>query len=69
VDDGGDRMSNKIRKAQVQKIPYMLIAGDNEAQAEQVAVRLSTGKDLGPMPVKEFIARIKEIISKKETVG
>ncbi len=62
VDDGPDRMQNKIRKAQGAKIPYMLIVGDKEAQAEAVAVRLRTGEDLKAMPVGQFIARAKELI-------
>jgi len=56
VDDAGDRMGNKIRKAQEQKIPYMLIVGKREVEAGAVAVRLRTGEDLGPRPVDEFLA-------------
>ncbi|BCX05938.1 MAG: threonine--tRNA ligase [Candidatus Roseilinea sp.] len=62
VDDGPDRMQNKIRKAQSMKIPYMLVVGDKEAQAEAVAVRLRTGEDLKAMPVGQFIARAKGLI-------
>ena len=46
IDDGGDRMNAKIRKAQLQKIPYMLVAGDKEVEAGTVAVRLRSGEDL-----------------------
>lgn len=69
VDAGGDRMGNKIRKAQGQKIPYMLVVGDNESEAGQVAVRVSGGEDLGPKPVAEFIELANEVIAKKETVA
>ncbi len=62
VDDGPDRMQNKIRKAQAMKIPYMLVVGDREAQADAVAVRLRTGEDLGAMPVGQFIARATGLI-------
>ncbi len=62
VDDGPDRMQNKIRKAQSAKIPYMLIVGDKEAQAEAVAVRLRTGEDLKAMPIGQFIARARGLI-------
>ncbi|MDW8351153.1 MAG: threonine--tRNA ligase, partial [Anaerolineae bacterium] len=62
VDDGPDRMQNKIRKAQSMKIPYMLIVGDKEAQADAVAVRLRTGEDLKAMPVGQFIARARQLI-------
>ena len=58
VDDGGDRMGAKIRKAQLEKIPYMLVVGDREAEAEQVAVRDRTGDDLGAMPVLQLVERL-----------
>jgi len=56
VDAGRDRMQAKIRAAQLQKIPYMLIVGKREAAAGAVAVRLRTGRDLGAMPVDQFLA-------------
>ena len=49
VDDSNERMGNKIRKAQLQKIPYMLIAGDREIESNQVAIRRRGGEDLGTM--------------------
>lgn len=54
VDSGGDRMQNKIRVAQGQKIPYMLVVGDKEAEADAVAVRVRSGENLGAMPVSDF---------------
>jgi len=54
VDAGGDRMQNKIRVAQGQKIPFMLVVGDKEAEADAVAVRVRSGENLGAMPVAEF---------------
>jgi len=65
VDDSGDRMQAKIRKAQLQKIPYMLIVGDREQEAGTVAVRLRTGKDLGAMPVADFLQRARQVIADK----
>jgi threonyl-tRNA synthetase len=65
VDDSGDRMGNKIRKAQGQKIPYMLVVGDKEVAANQVSVRLRSGDDLGPQPVAAFIALAREAIDEK----
>ncbi|MCS6773357.1 MAG: threonine--tRNA ligase [Anaerolineae bacterium] len=62
VDDGTERMQNKIRKAQMMKIPYMLVVGDKEQQTSAVAVRLRTGEDLKAMPVEAFVARAKEKI-------
>jgi len=57
VDDSSARMNAKIRAAQKQKIPYMLIVGDKEVEAEQVAVRLRSGENLGPMPVAAFLEK------------
>jgi threonyl-tRNA synthetase len=57
VDDGPDRMNAKIRRAQLRKIPYMLVIGDREAQEETVAVRLRSGEDLGAVPIQAFIDR------------
>ncbi len=57
IDQSRERMQNKIRRAQLQKIPYMLILGNKEQEADAVAVRLRSGEDLGALPVDEFIAR------------
>jgi threonyl-tRNA synthetase len=57
VDDSNDRMGAKIRNAQTQKVPYMLVMGDTEAEAGQVAPRLRSGEDLGAISVDDFIAR------------
>jgi threonyl-tRNA synthetase len=65
VDDSGDRMGNKIRKAQEQKVPYMLVVGDKEVQAGAVAVRLRSGQDLGPKTVAEAVAMIQQAVSEK----
>jgi threonyl-tRNA synthetase len=59
VDYSSERMQKKIRDAQLQKIPYMLVVGEREAAEGKVAVRLRSGKDLGPMPLETFIARLK----------
>ncbi|MDE2969200.1 MAG: His/Gly/Thr/Pro-type tRNA ligase C-terminal domain-containing protein, partial [Chloroflexota bacterium] len=48
----------KIRNAQLQKVPYMLVVGDREAEAKAAAVRLRDGSDLGPMPIEELAARM-----------
>ncbi len=58
VDARSERMNAKIRHAQLQKVPYMLVAGDREVEAGTVAVRVRTGEDLGAIPLAEFIARI-----------
>src|SRR5258706_6457104 len=59
IDTSNERMQKKIRDAQLQKIPYMLVVGERQAAEGKVAVRLRSGKDLGPMPLETFISRIK----------
>ncbi len=60
LDDSSDRMGNKIRQAQGQKVPYMLVMGDKEAEAGAVALRLRSGEDLGAVSVDDFIQRAKQ---------
>jgi threonyl-tRNA synthetase len=54
VDDSGNRMNSKIRDAQLQKIPYMLVVGDREQEADAVAVRTREEEDRGAMSVDDF---------------
>lgn len=63
VDERGERMNAKIRDAQKQKIPYMLVVGDSEAEAGQVALRLRSGENPGPMSVEDFLALAKQEIA------
>jgi len=65
IDESSERMQAKIRRAQLQKIPYMLVVGDKEAEAGAVAIRLRSGEDLKAKPLAEFIALAKEAIEKK----
>jgi threonyl-tRNA synthetase len=65
LDDSSDRMGNKIRKAQGQKVPYMLVVGDKEVEAETVAVRLRTNENLGPKPLDEFMAMAQAAVAEK----
>jgi threonyl-tRNA synthetase len=65
VDDRSERMNAKIRDAQNQKIPYMLVIGDKEVENNQVALRLRNGENLGGIPITEFIDRANEDIRKK----
>jgi len=57
VDERSERMQAKIRDAQLQKVPYMLVVGDKEEAAKAVAVRLRSGEDLGPVHIEEFLLR------------
>lgn len=58
TDTRSERMNQKIRTAQLQKIPYMLVVGDREMEAGAVAVRQRDGKDLSTMPIKDFQERL-----------
>ena len=55
-----EKIGYKIREAQLQKMPYMLVVGDKEKESGCVAVRTRTGVDLGAMPLDDFIARLRE---------
>ena len=65
VDDSGERMQAKIRDAQMQKVPYMLIIGDREMKAGQVNLRRRDGRVLGAMSIDEFIALAQEAVAEK----
>jgi threonyl-tRNA synthetase len=56
VDARSERMNAKVRDAQLQKVPYMLVVGDKEAAAEAVSLRLRTNENIGAVPLQEFIA-------------
>jgi threonyl-tRNA synthetase len=59
VDDREEKIGYKIREAQLQKIPYMLIVGDKEVETNAVGVRARKDGDIGQMPIDEFICKIK----------
>jgi threonyl-tRNA synthetase len=65
VDDRGERMNLKIRQAQMQKVPYMLVVGDKEVEQGAVSVRLRDGENLGPMPVAALVQRMRGEITGK----
>jgi threonyl-tRNA synthetase len=65
VDARGERMNAKIRDAQLQKVPYMLVVGDREEQAGAVSVRLRSEEDLGSMALVAFLERALEEIRLK----
>jgi threonyl-tRNA synthetase len=65
VDTRTERMQAKIRDAQLQKTPYMLIVGDRDMAAEAASVRLRSNEDLGAMPIPAIIARMQDEISRK----
>ncbi|MBN1371367.1 MAG: threonine--tRNA ligase [Anaerolineaceae bacterium] len=65
VDERSERMNAKIRDAQNQKIPYMLVMGDQEMENNQVALRLRNNQNLGAMSLENFLERAKDDIAKK----
>ena len=65
LDESKERMQAKIRRAQLQKVPYMLIIGDKEQAAGAVAVRLRSGEDLGALPFDRFLDRAQADIAAK----
>ena len=62
LDDRNEKIGYKIREAQLQKIPYMLVLGDKEKEAGTVGVRSRKDGDIGAMDIDEFIAKIAEEI-------
>ncbi len=65
VDTRSERMNAKVRDAQMQKLPYMLVVGDREAADNAVSVRLRTNENLGATPLDAFIERITNIVKSK----
>ena len=65
VDERSERMNAKIRDAQNQKIPYMLVIGDQEMENNQIALRLRNNQNLGAMSLEDFLVRAKDDISRK----
>jgi len=65
VDGRSERMQAKIRDAQLQKVPYILVVGDKEAAGQAAAVRLRTNENLGALPVTEVRERLLERIETK----
>jgi threonyl-tRNA synthetase len=67
ADISAQRMNAKIRAAQLMKVPYMLVVGDNEAQAGTVSLRVRDGSRADNIPLAEFIARAKERITTRSS--
>ncbi len=68
VDASGERMNKKIREAQLQKIPYMLVVGDQEEVNHAVAVRTRNNEDRGAMSVESFLAHAVGLTAEKSMV-
>jgi threonyl-tRNA synthetase len=65
VDERSERMNLKIREAQLEKIPYMLVIGDKEVSSVTVSIRLRTGEQLPSQTIGEFQGSIKRVIAEK----
>jgi threonyl-tRNA synthetase len=65
LDDRKEKVQLKIRDAQMQKVPYMLVVGDREAEAGAVAVRHRKHGDLGAKPLEQFVADVAELVATK----
>jgi threonyl-tRNA synthetase len=68
LDDSDDRMQKKVRNAQMQKIPYMVIAGEEDMKAGAVSFRYRNGEQKNGIPVAQAIAEIKATIAAREQV-
>jgi len=64
-----DKIGYKIREHSLQKIPYLVVVGEKEKQAGQVAVRARGGRDLGVMPLQAFLEKIGEDVSARGLVA
>ncbi|HYL10673.1 MAG TPA: threonine--tRNA ligase [Candidatus Acidoferrales bacterium] len=67
LDDRNEKLQAKIRDAQMQKVPYMLVVGPKEAEAGTVSVRHRTKGDLGPQPLVEFVASLQREVESRAT--
>jgi len=69
LDDRQEKVQYKIREAQLQKVPYMLVVGDKEVAEGTVSVRSRQGGDLGSRPVREFVTDARAEIESKGQAG
>jgi threonyl-tRNA synthetase len=68
VDESDDRMQKKIRNAQLQKVPFMVIAGDQDVEAGAVSFRYRDGRQDNGVPVEEAIERVAAAVASREQV-
>jgi threonyl-tRNA synthetase len=68
VDDSDDRMQKKIRNAQLQKVPFMMIAGNDDIEAGAVSFRYRDGRQDNGVPLEEAIARVAAAVASREQV-
>ena len=68
IDDRSEKIGFKIREAQLQKIPYMLVIGDKEVETKNVSIRCRKRGDIGAMTVADFCAMVKKEIDEKTAI-
>ena len=68
VDESDDRMQKKIRNAQLQKVPFMVIAGDDDVAAGAVSFRYRDGRQDNGVPIDEAIKRVADAVASREQV-
>ena len=68
LDSSDDRMQKKVRNAQIQKIPFMVIAGEEDQKAGAVSFRYRNGEQKNGIPIKEAIAEIKKVVQERTQV-
>jgi threonyl-tRNA synthetase len=66
VDRRSERMGAKIRDAQLQKVPYMLVVGRREEEVRGVSVRLRTNEDRGMTEVSSFVEHLREVVGARD---
>jgi threonyl-tRNA synthetase len=67
LDDRNEKLGYRIREAQMQKVPYMLVVGARESQENSVAVRRRAGEELGSMTAAEFVARVRDLVTRRSS--
>ena len=65
VDHRNEKIGKKIREAQLQKTPYMLVVGDRDMENQTVSVRHRSGEDLGAMSMDQFSALLHQVVDSK----
>jgi threonyl-tRNA synthetase len=65
LDERSERMNAKIRDAQKQKVPYMLVLGDNEMNDQQISLRVRDGSQQNNIPLAEFLERARDRIARR----
>ena len=65
TDHRSEKIGKKIREAQLEKIPFMLVVGDRDMEAQTVSIRHRSGTDMGAMSQEDFIAKMHQIVDEK----